>query len=44
MTGKEIHNKADAVLKEQFTQYDIDEIPEIEYKPDSRLTHGNTEF
>ena len=44
MTSKEIENKVDAVLKEQFTQYDIDEIPDIENKPDSRLTHGNTGF
>ncbi|WP_396154123.1 adenylate/guanylate cyclase domain-containing protein [Flavobacterium sp.] len=44
MTSKEIQDKVDAVLKEQFTQYDIDEIPDIENKPDSRLTHGNSGF
>jgi class 3 adenylate cyclase len=44
MTSKEIENKVDAVLKEQFLQYDIDEIPDIENKSDSRLTHGNTGF
>lgn len=44
MTNKEIQDKVDAILKEQFTQYDIDTIPDIENKPDSRLTHGNTGF
>lgn len=44
MTSKEIQDKVDAVLKEQFTQYDVDQIPDIENKPDSRLTHGNTGF
>lgn len=44
MTSKEIQDKVDIILKEQFTQYDIDVIPDIENKPDSRLTHGNTGF
>ncbi len=44
MTSKEIQDKVDTVLKEKFTQYDIDDIPDIENEPDSRLTHGNTGF
>jgi adenylate cyclase len=44
MKSKEIEDKVDAVLKEKFTQYDIDEVPDIENNPDSRLTHGNTGF
>lgn len=44
MKSKEIEDKVDAVFKEQFLQYDNDEIPDIENKSDSRLTHGNTGF
>lgn len=44
MTKQEIENKVDSVLKEPFTQYDIDSVPDIENNPDSRLTHGNTGF
>lgn len=44
MTSKDIENKVDTVLKDAFTQYDTDEIPDIENKADSRLTHGNTGF
>lgn len=44
MNSKEIINKVNAVLNEQFIQFDIDEIPDIENKPNSRLTHGNTGF
>lgn len=44
MTSKDIENKVDAVLKDPFTQYDTDEIPDIENTTDSRLTHGNTGF
>lgn len=42
MIRKEVDDKVDAVLKESFFQYNIDEVPDIENKPDSRLTHGNT--
>lgn len=44
MTSKDIENKVDTVLKDSFTQYDTDEIPDIENTTDSRLTHGNTGF
>lgn len=42
MIRKEVDDKVDAVLKENFLQYDIDEVPDIENKSESRLTHGNT--
>lgn len=44
MTKQDIENKVDTVLSEKFIQYDTDEIPDIENKSDSRLTHGNTGF
>lgn len=44
MEKKDIENKVDTVLKEKFTQYDVEDVPDNENKPDSRLTHGNTGF
>jgi len=44
MNKTDIENKVNTVLTEQFVQYDIDEVPDIENKPDTRLTHGNTGF
>jgi len=42
MNKKHIENKVDSVLSEKFTQYDIEDVPDIENNPNSRLTHGNT--
>lgn len=44
MNKTDIENKVDSVLKEAFTQYDTEVVPDIENKTDSRLTHGNTGF
>jgi class 3 adenylate cyclase len=44
MTKKDIETKVDAVLKDAFKQYETDEIPDIENKTDSKLTHGNTGY
>jgi class 3 adenylate cyclase len=44
MDKKAIENKVDSVLKEDFTQYDITDVPDIEQNPESRLTLGNTGF
>jgi adenylate cyclase len=44
MNKTDIENKVDSVLKESFTQYDTEVVPDIENKTDSRLTHGNTGF
>jgi len=44
MTAKEIQDKVDSVLKEQFLQYDVEKAPDIENNPDFRLTHGNIGF
>lgn len=42
MTKNDIENKVDSVLTEKFTQYEIENVPDIENSPDSRLTLGNT--
>jgi adenylate cyclase len=44
MIKKDIETKVDAVLKDAFTQYDTEEIPDIENKSDSKLTHGNAGY
>jgi len=42
MTKREIENKVDLVLSEKFLHYEIEDVPDIENKPDLRLTSGNT--
>lgn len=42
MTKKDLEHKVDTLLTEKFSQYDIEDVPDIENKPDSKLTHGNT--
>jgi class 3 adenylate cyclase len=44
MEQKEIEKKVDGVFQEKFTQYDVEDVPDIENSPDSRLTYGNTGF
>ena len=39
-----IKNKVNSVLTGVFTEYDDSNVPDIENKTDSRLTHGNTGF
>lgn len=41
MTKTEAENKVNSIFTEKFTQYDVEDVPDIE---DSRLTHGNTGF
>ena len=44
MNKQEIENKVDTVLKETFSQFEIEDVPDIENPSDSRLTLGNTGF